>query len=312
MSARSSSLAKDPKRLFELNRARLKKIFGRLHPSKDGRISFVDVTHFCRQSRLYPVCPIQDFVSTQDLREMLEKLRPNYPTSSITLSYLQFEQMLSRIAQSLSNATSECRVQTLLEHIQLHCGTYYAISFVYSAKGSPSGSFRLEEKKGRYKQLSLSRRYAESPHMPVSRSPSKFSPMNTSLKGLEANPQLRRPANQFRNSFANRHRSLSKEGDVSKTSEEAGWSEGLMSRLSLPGPDSPYLRSITETFETFRAKYELISERNKPAGKPVRTQIRRYQDYLALVRGNTFSQELVKRLILQTWRLEVMRTRKGS
>ena len=243
---------------------------------------------------------------------MLEKLRPNYPTSSITLSYLQFEQMLSRIAQGLSSTTGERRVQALLEHIQLHSGTYYAVSFTYSAKASPSTSFRLEKPKDRYKQLS--RRYAESPHMPnpISRSPSKFSPLNSSLKGLESNPQLRRPTTQLRTSLSNRHRSLSKEGNVSKTSEETGWSEVQMSRLSLPGPDSPYLRSITETFETFRAKYELISERNKPVVKPIRTQIRRYQDFLSLVRSNSFSQDLVKRLILRTWRLEVVLARKSS
>lgn len=306
MLGRSNSIAKDPNRLLELNRPRLKKIFSRLHPSKDGRINFIDVTRFCRQSHLNPVTPTQDLLSTLDLRVMLERLRPNYPTSSITLSFLQFEQLLGRIAQTLRNVHAEERIRTMLEHVEMHCGRYYEVGFVYSEKESPTTTpFRKNDGKRSYNKQIRERKEAESPLISTW-SPFKYSQVP---KGPETNPQLRRSIQLIRTSGVSRHRSLSKEADVSKISDETRLSEGLASRLSLPSPDTSYLRSITETFESFRARHESLSDRLQPS-KPILTQIRRYQDFIAHVRATSFSQNLTKRLILQIWRLEVMKSRR--
>lgn len=334
MLARSSSVSKDPKLLLDLNRQRLKKIFSRLHPSKDGRISFVDITKFCRNARLYPVTLMQDIVSTQDLKSMLEKIRPNYPTSSITISYLQFEQLLARIAALMRSVPVDARIQTVLELVQTHCGEHYGISFAYSAsKQSLPPAFHFDSPKR--PSTFHDRKYSESPrtHRASTSSSSKGNsfldlqcsprtkPFPPTVKSREsvpaaANPKLRGSrmslsTTSYRAMNSARNRSQSKEIDPSHSLEDKNLTDLLVSKqLSTDStPSSPYLRNISQTFEVFRLKHEMLAKRSKSLQKPVKTMLRHYQDFVWHVRTSSFSTNFVKRLLLHAWRQAVQCSR---
>mmetsp|Transcript_6960 Transcript_6960/g.12669 ORF Transcript_6960/g.12669 Transcript_6960/m.12669 type:complete len:374 (+) Transcript_6960:2157-3278(+) len=117
----NSKQSKVPEGVLDVNRSRLKKVFGKLLPDKDGRVSFSELVKFCKLTKIFP-----DLVSMAELKKIAGKFG-----SSAKLSFSQFEQTLKLIATSFftdSNATE--RVKQLIRHIKNPCKAVFGVALM--------------------------------------------------------------------------------------------------------------------------------------------------------------------------------------
>lgn len=138
MNPRSSS---DPDILFELNRHKLKKVFSKHFPNKEGRITFSEFTRFCKNSRIHP-----DLVTMLELKRIIARLTSATQTSKITLAYAQFEHSLKHIAVATFNSTIplEDKLRMLLLHIKNPCKQEYQVSLACDTEDSRPASHLSE------------------------------------------------------------------------------------------------------------------------------------------------------------------------
>lgn len=127
----------DPDSLFELNRHKLKKVFSKHFPNKEGRITFSEFTRFCKNSRIHP-----DLVTMLELKRVIVRLTSATQTSKITLSYAQFEHSLKHIAVATFNSTIplEDKLRMLLLHIKNPCKQEYQVSLACDSEDSHPSS----------------------------------------------------------------------------------------------------------------------------------------------------------------------------
>jgi hypothetical protein len=127
----------DPDSLFELNRHKLKKVFAKHFPDKEGRITFAEFTRFCKSARIHP-----DLVTMLELKRVIVRLTNATQTSKITLTYAQFEHSLKHIAVATFNSTIplEDKLRMLLLHIKNPCKQEYQVSLACDSEDSRPAS----------------------------------------------------------------------------------------------------------------------------------------------------------------------------
>ena len=112
--------------LSSSNRIFLWSLFS-LHKSSDS-LSISDLTRLCKNTKLIPVHPNQDFISIQDLNSILRKsVFKHSPLKSI-LSFSDFEIILTEIANSVYKLTIiNDKLSLLLKAISKQCEISYNI-----------------------------------------------------------------------------------------------------------------------------------------------------------------------------------------
>ena len=107
------------------NRNRLKDLFLKLSPSRDGSISLSELTKFLKNVKIYPVKIIKDLISAPEFNKLLKRINT---TSSI--SYTKFELILKMIAESSFNPLAPTleRIKMFIIHIRNYVKMHYQIS----------------------------------------------------------------------------------------------------------------------------------------------------------------------------------------
>ena len=128
--------------LFELNRSRLKKVFAKHFPSKEGKMSYAEFCKFCKNARIHP-----DLMSMLELKRTVVRLTSIAQTNKVQLSYAQFEHVLKHIAVATFNSTIPLdeKLRMLILHMKNPIKQEYQVSLHCNSGEPASHSSDLEE-----------------------------------------------------------------------------------------------------------------------------------------------------------------------
>lgn len=133
-----SKQSKAAEGILELNRTRLKKVFNKLIPDKDGRVPFSELVKFAKLTKIFPVSSIQDLVSMAELKKIAGKFG-----SSSKISFSQFEQTLRLIAVGFfTDSGSADRVKQLIKHIKNPCKAIFGVTLLVQFEETPDLSLK--------------------------------------------------------------------------------------------------------------------------------------------------------------------------
>lgn len=111
---------------FDINRAKLKKVFIQLLPDKEARITFSELVKFCKLTKVFPVSLTKDLVSMAELKKLVGRSE-----SPPKICFSQFLSTLNLIAVNFfTDSNSRGRVRQFMRHIANPCKTEYGVTLV--------------------------------------------------------------------------------------------------------------------------------------------------------------------------------------
>jgi len=286
--------------LFEQNRSKLKKVFAKHFPSKEGKVNYAEFCKFCKNARIHP-----DLMSTLELKRTVVRLTSITQTNKIQLSYAQFEHVLKHIAVATFNSTIPLdeKLRMLILHMRNPVKQEYQVS-LHCSSGDlpPSHSSDLEESQEAPREtLRVTLDLSKTPRTQklLSFSPSRNTP-NPKLDSPKVSPRTKVPLFHVTldKQKQRQPRSVRLADKAHIRTASAGTHTLQSPRFGTetkPVSDSP-------TQDLRRALTALQSALPPARPRPDVLQAERQQGFIRTTTASWFTRDFVLRMMLRAWR----------
>ena len=284
------------------NRNRLKDLFLKLSPSRDGSISLQELTKFLKNVRIYPVYFTQDLISSPDLNKLLKRLN-----TASQISYTKFELIMKLIAEQSFNplAPSLERIKMFIIHIRNYVKMHYQISLTIN----PVKKLLLETQEIFHTHQSASpTRQKNNSHKSLSRTSSICKPKVSEALQITVAEPLKK-SSQRRESpgiVPHVHLLLSQKiGNMhslnSTQSNEiiSDRHKHLRSSSSAVAKPKNVEKLILDSFENFKSRHSTAVGKT---GGNREGLVKKHDQYIGEVRKSLFSAGFVKAMIFNAWK----------
>ena len=285
--------------LFDQNRSRLKKVFAKHFPSKEGKVNYAEFLRFCKNARIHP-----DLMSMLELKRTVVRLTSIAQTNKIQLSYAQFEHVLKHIAVATFNSTIPLdeKLRMLILHMRNPVKQEYQVSLHCNAIDQPpSHSSDLDDSQDAPREaLRVTLNLSKTPRTQkfLSISPSRQTP----------NPKISSPKNSSpKNKVPLFHVTLDKQkqrqtrtAKLTDTTHIRTLSAGIHTLESPRFGNNPSLSDSQNEF--VQALAALQSALPPQRRRPEVLQAERQQSFIVRTTAAWFSKDFVLRMLLRVWR----------
>lgn len=282
------------------NRTRLKDLFLKLTPSKEGCISLSEFTKFLKNVRIYPVIPKQDLISAPDLNKLLKRLN-----TTSTLTYTKFELIMKLIAEQSFNPMAPAieRVKMFIIHIRNYVKMHYQISLSINPpkklmletqviKSINKSASPARGKNNSYRTLSRTNSITKAKNPEILHN--SWIPVSKKTATRKESPSISHPTlvltqkvgKNFSLNSTQAHEIL-----TDRKKHQRSNSSNLLSSKNVT-------KSILETFENFRARHESVAQKKIPGSE----MVRRHDKFIAKVRREGFSARFFLGIVFAAWK----------